>query len=73
MGSPYSAANASTSSGALTGFGVPGTSGAPAAVAMCRASTLSPSLRMASGLGPTQIRPASCTAAAKWAFSDRKP
>src|SRR5699024_10945272 len=52
---------------------VPATSGAPAFWAMWRAETLSPSFAIASGGGPIQVRPASITARAKSAFSDRKP
>ena len=48
-------------------------SGAPARCAMWRADTLSPRDRMAEGGGPIQMRPASMTACAKSAFSDRKP
>ena len=72
-GSPFSSAKATTSSGPSTGSFVPGTSGAPAFVAMCRALTLSPSASIASGPGPTQIRPASMTLAANSAFSERNP
>ena len=72
-GRPCSSANASTSSGPLTGSVVPATSGAPARMAMCRAVTLSPSARIASGLGPIQVSPAAMTSAAKSAFSARKP
>ena len=52
---------------------VPGTSGAPALVAMCRAATLSPRSMIACGEGPIQVSPASRTAWAKSAFSERKP
>jgi len=72
-GSPYSFANDTTSSAPLTGSGVPGTSGAPARSAMCRAVTLSPRSRMACGDGPIQVSPASRTACAKSAFSERNP
>ena len=73
IGRPCSSAKASTSSAPDTGSLVPGTSGAPARVAMCRAVTLSPRSRMACGVGPIQVSPASITAWAKSAFSDRKP
>ncbi len=43
--------------GDATGSGVPGTSGAPAFCAMCRAETLSPSASIAAGGGPIQTRP----------------
>ncbi len=73
IGTPYSWAKATTSSASLTGSGVPGTRGAWARAAMWRAVTLSPRSRIDCGLGPIQIRPASITAWAKSAFSDRKP
>ena len=72
-GSPCSSAKATTSSAPDTGSLVPGTSGAPTFSAMWRAWTLSPSASMAAGGGPTQVSPASITAWAKEAFSDRNP
>jgi len=72
-GRPCLAANASTSSAPLTGPSVPGASGAPTAVAIRRAATLSPSASIAAGGGPIQVSPASITARAKPAFSARKP
>ncbi len=72
-GSPFSFANCTTSSAPPTGSAVPGTCGAPARCAMCRALTLSPRLSMAAGGGPIQTRPASITACAKCAFSERNP
>ena len=51
-GRPNSSAKATTSSAPLTGSVVPGTSGAPALVAMWRALTLSPRESMACGPGP---------------------
>lgn len=72
-GSPCSSANARTSSAEPTGSVVPGTCGAPTFSAMWRAATLSPSLAMAAGGGPIQVSPASSTARANSAFSDRKP
>ncbi|CAB4677241.1 unannotated protein [freshwater metagenome] len=72
-GRPYSLANAVTSSCPATGSFVPATSGAPAFAAMRRAETLSPSALIAAGGGPIQIRPASRTAWAKSARSERKP
>jgi hypothetical protein len=66
-------AKATTSSASFTGSGVPGTSGAWARAAMWRAVTLSPRSRMDCGLGPIQINPASITACAKSAFSERNP
>ena len=58
---------------ALHRTGVPATSGAPTDAAMRRAATLSPSCAMVSGLGPIHTSPASITACANPAFSDRKP
>ena len=59
--------------GAGDRVGGAGDRGAPARCAMCRAVTLSPRDRIASGGGPIQVSPASMTACAKSAFSDRKP
>ena len=56
-----------------TGSLVPATNGAPAADAILRAETLSPSARIAAGGGPIQIKPALITASAKSAFSERNP
>ena len=50
-----------------------GTVGTPASAAIRFASSLSPPRRSASAGGPTQASPAASTAAAKSAFSDRKP
>ena len=72
-GRPCSFANATTSSAVSTGSFVPATSGAPAAEAIRRAETLSPSALIAAGDGPIQIKPASITACAKSAFSERNP
>ncbi|KAG0905771.1 hypothetical protein G6F31_021898 [Rhizopus arrhizus] len=73
IGNPCSCAKASTSSAPPTGPGVPATSGAPTSRAILRACTLSPSRSMVSGDGPIQVRPASITARAKPALSDRNP
>ena len=70
---PTSSAKATTSSAPETGSAVPRTWGAPARAAMCRAETLSPRSRIADGGGPIQVSPASMTAWAKSAFSDRNP
>ena len=72
-GRPNSSANATTSSVPVTGEVVPGASGAPTLVASWRAETLSPSRSIASAGGPIHTRPASATARAKSAFSERKP
>ena len=47
--------------------------GTPAASISCLASIFEPIASIASGDGPTQVSPASITARAKSAFSDRKP
>ena len=72
-GKPCSFAKAKTSSCPVTGSFVPATSGAPAFAAIRLAETLSPSALIAEGGGPIQMRPASITAWAKLAFSERKP
>ena len=72
-GTPYSLANATTSSAPLTGSLVPAAIGAFARSAIWRAVTLSPRSRMDCGDGPIQMRFASMTAWAKSAFSERKP
>jgi hypothetical protein len=52
---------------------VPGTTGAPAASAARRALVFEPINSIDSGLGPMKTSPASTTARAKAAFSERKP
>ncbi len=47
--------------------------GTPAATAACLAAILSPMASITSGVGPIHTSPASVTARAKEAFSDRKP
>ncbi|CKS20949.1 Uncharacterised protein [Mycobacterium tuberculosis] len=47
--------------------------GTPAAAISFLDSILEPIARTASTGGPTQVRPASCTAAANSAFSERNP
>ena len=51
----------------------PGTTGTPAAVTASRARILSPITAIAVVGGPTNTMPASARAAARSAFSDRKP
>ena len=51
----------------------PGTHGTPALVIVCLAVTLSPIMRIASGVGPMNTKPLRSTRSAKSAFSDRKP
>ena len=72
-GRPCSFAKAMTSLALSTGSGVPATRGAPTFAAIFRADTLSPSAAIACGGGPIQTRPASITAAANVAFSERNP
>ncbi len=50
-----------------------GTTGTPAATAISRAASLRPIRSITSGAGPIQVRPASATARANPALSDRKP
>ena len=52
---------------------LPGSTGTPAASARARARALSPIASINSGVGPTQVSPASATARAKPSFSARKP
>jgi hypothetical protein len=52
---------------------VPGTTGTPVSRMRRRAETLSPSRRIASGVGPMKTLRALRTASAKPAFSERKP
>ena len=47
--------------------------GTPTSLTTRLAASLSPMPRIAAGEGPTQVRPASITACAKRAFSDKKP
>src|SRR3981189_1742528 len=49
----------------------PGTVGMPSRVAASLASTLSPIMRICSGVGPMKAKPCSSTMAAKLAFSER--
>ena len=72
-GNPCLATKSFTSLAPVTGFMVPGARGAPTLWATVRAETLSPSFRIESGDGPIQISPASITAWAKSAFSDKNP
>ena len=58
---------------ASTGSGVPGTIGMPLASAARLAAALSPIVSIASGGGPMNVMPASPTALANPARSDRKP
>ncbi len=72
---PYDALT-SSGRGASTGTSShhqDGSTGTPAVAASRLASALDPIAAMASGGGPTQTRPASSTARANAASSDRKP
>ena len=51
----------------------PGTQGTPARIMACLADTLSPMMRIDSGVGPMNWKPLFSTRSAKSAFSDRKP
>ncbi len=53
--------------------GEDGSTGTPAFSAASRARILSPIASIASGVGPTNVSPASSTLRAKPAFSARKP
>ena len=63
------ASSASVSPGAAT----PGTTGTPNAATVFLAVILSPIVAMAFGGGPMNVMPASASAPAKAAFSDRNP
>ncbi len=52
---------------------MPGTTGAPAAMASSRAEVFDPILRMASAEGPMKIRPALAHASANSLFSLKNP
>ncbi len=67
------AAISASGASAESGDSVPGTTGAPARIAAWRAPVLLPMVRIASGVGPMKVRPASRHASAKRAFSARKP
>jgi hypothetical protein len=71
-GKPISRACA-TASSAVSSSPVPAIIGTPAARASARAVCLPPNASSCSGVGPTNPMPASSTARAKSAFSDRKP
>ena len=75
MPRPPPPAEAFTSSGRSASVGSPGASstGTPAARISSLARTFEPMASIESGEGPTQVRPASTTARANAAFSDRKP
>ena len=51
----------------------PGTHGTPASIMRRLAAALLPIAAIACGVGPMKVRPASMTAWANAAFSDRKP
>jgi hypothetical protein len=68
-----SPAHSTMSSSLRPGRSMPGTVATPASAASSLAATLSPSLSLASGGGPTNTRPASAQARANEARSERKP
>ncbi len=51
----------------------PGSTGTPAPAISSFAAILDPMASMASGVGPTKVRPAAAQARAKPAFSERNP
>ena len=65
IGYPTASASATSS--------VDGSVGTPASIAIRLAASLSPIASITVGDGPTHTKPASRTAAAKLAFSERKP
>ena len=75
MPRPPPPADAFTSSGRSASVGRSGASstGTPAAAISSLAPIFEPIASIDSGVGPTQVSPASITARAKSAFSDRKP
>ena len=75
MPRPPPPADALTISGRSPSVGADGASrtGTPATAMIRLASTFEPIFSIDSGVGPTQTSPASTTARAKAAFSDRKP
>ena len=72
-GQPNSSPKATTSSAEPMTSVVPGTPATSAAWAALRELILSPMTSMASGGGPIHATPASVTARAKSAFSERNP
>jgi hypothetical protein len=52
---------------------LPGTQGTPDLIMACLAATLSPMMRIDSGVGPMKTKPLFSTRSAKSAFSLRKP
>ena len=72
-GHPAASPKVTTSSASVRATVVPGTTATPAFSAAWRADSLSPIISMADGGGPTKTAPASATARAKAASSDRKP
>ena len=66
-------ATAAASSYVFAGPSLPGRMGTPAFFAVSRATALSPMSRMASGVGPMNVRPHSRAISANAAFSARKP
>ena len=72
-GKPTSRASRAAWLASSSGSWLPGSTGTPAALAVCRALALSPIRRMTSGRGPIQPILHSSSTSAKWAFSARNP
>ncbi len=72
-GKPFSRPKVAISAADAAGVVMPGTTGTPAASIRWRDSVLLPIAPIENGLGPTHVRPASITAWANAAFSERKP
>ena len=72
-GKPTARTGSSAAAGSAGRASVAGTVGTPAAAAMARAETLSPSRRRVSGRGPMKTTPAAAQASANSGDSDRNP
>jgi len=72
-GYPVSLAIASISETSSSAVSLPGITGTPASFIATRARSLSPAFAIESAEGPMNVSPASVTARAKSAFSERKP
>ena len=73
IGYPAFPANAAISAWPAAAPRIPGTTGTPAFSMSCRLPVFDPIAAIASGVGPTKVRPASRQARAKPAFSARNP
>ncbi len=72
-GYPIESARVCASSTPESGPSLPGTTGAPACLAISRAWALSPMRRMASGDGPMKVMPHARQISAKAEFSASRP